>query len=251
VLGTLVVTVTVFGRATGVSVPGAGPGASLLLHSIGAVGSLAPFTVFAGGVSIYRRGMRWHGVYPGLATAIMVAGLSYVLLAVASPVLDYRLERAAATPAVVADGRPTGPRTPRAILSQRQHVLANPPDVYSFSVEEPFSQPPNLLTLELHLPLLLAVFSVLNTLLGVLTADLTNGLSPPVRRNLRWAVGLFCGVAFFVAMAAADSWVRSSIEVSGIAGAWLPLAVPLLEAGLLLALIRRRTGLHAQPDSGV
>ena len=66
-------------------------------------------------------------------------------------------------------------------------VEADPPERYTFRIDRPLEQPPNWLTYLLHSVLAIAFYSVFAALLGHLSGKLTTGLSPPNRRNARWA----------------------------------------------------------------
>lgn len=221
---------------------------AVFAHSAALSGLLIPFTTFVFGVATVCR-VRGTCLRTAVILGIAAGALSYGALAYVHPILEFRHD--------VESGAdelrrfPFGPRTPAGILRNRAAVLADPPAQYSFSTELPLAQPPNLLTQFLFLPLVLGTFAVLNALLGLLTGELTQDLPPPRRRNARWAVGLFGGIAFFVALDLSESWVRSSIEVSGVLAAWLPLALPLAEALLLVWLIRRGKPSHARPDSSI
>ena len=220
---------------------------AVLAHSAGELGLLIPFTTFVFGAAIVCR-VRGTCLRTAVILGIAAGSLSYGSLAYVHPILRFRH--------LVEGGAdelryfPFGPGTPAGLLRRRAAVLADPPAQYSFSVDQPLASPPNLLTLTLFLPAVLAAFALLNALLGLLTAEFTQDLPPPRRRNARWAVGLFGGLAFFIAIDAADSWARTSVEVSGMLAAWLPLAVPIAEALLLVLLIRRWKLFRAGPDSG-
>ena len=198
------------------------------------IGTFLPFAAFAGGVAV-------HGVLSAggvLKRGLVIAILSYGLLAYASPVAQY-LDRRNVGGGVSAV-YPFGPNTPHGRIANRSAVEASPPEEYSFRVEDPLSTPPNWLTYLLHSTVVFAVFSVLSALLGQLAARLTTGLSPPKRRNARWALGLASGSAFFAAEAAGGEWARADPSNSGLFGAWLPLVVPFLGLGVLLLLVRWR-----------
>ena len=54
----------------------------------------------------------------------------------------------------------------------------------------------------------MALFAILAGLLGQLVGFLTGSLSPPARRNARWALGLLTAILFFLAQAVGGEWVR-------------------------------------------
>lgn len=209
------------------------------------VGLLLPYAAFAGGLaagtSLSPRTLALRG--------ILLAAVAYGLLAYASPIGDYEVR--AAADADLAAEFPFGPRTPGALKALRSAIEARSPDDFSFSIERPLERPPNWLTYLLHSVMAISAFAVLGALLGQQAGALTSGLSPPARRNARWALGLLSAVAFFLAEAAGGEWVRADPSNSGILGAWVPLAIPLLELALLTA-IRRRNQLpfHAPAPAG-
>ena len=142
---------------------------------------------------------------------------------------------------------PFGPDTPGALVAQRRAIVANPPERFSFRVSEPLTHPPNWLTYGLHSPIVLSVFAIFAAFLGRKGRTLTTGLSPPNRKNSRWALGLVVSLAFFLAVAAGAEWVRKNPSNSGVLGAWLPLIVPLAGLCVLELLIRRRAGPLSAP----
>lgn len=230
---------------------GFGPGAyGRLLHAVmvlaSDIGFLLPFTVFAGGVAVSRRSSG-RGL---LVRAASLAVLSYLLMAYAVPLLEYRIVRARGLE--VTRLFPFGPETPAAFLDLRSWVEANPPTRYSLSTDEPLSAQPNWTTFLLHSPVVIASFALFAALLGWISAALTSGLSPPARANARWALGLGSGLAFFLPMAAAGEWVRSDPANSALLGAWGPLLVPMAEIVLFLV-IARSLGipLHTRSTSSV
>lgn len=209
-------------------------------------GLFLPYAAFAGGVAVYA------SLPPRSAAlrAVLLAAISYGLLAYVSPIAEYR-ERASREEDVVT-AFPFGPETPGGLIALRSAVETDPPATYSFRTDRPLERPPNWLTYLIHSLFVVAVFAILAALLGQQVGFLTSGLSPPARRNARWALGLATALAFFVAEAAGSEWTRLDPANSGVVGAWLPLIVPLAELALLTALVRlRRRPLHALPESGV
>ncbi len=211
----------------------------------GVLGLLLPFTAFAGGltlsmvVEVSRRGILFGS---------LLALPAYGLLAYVRPIAVYK--EAVSLGRDVAIERPMGPSTSGQLRARREAVLATPPATYSFRVSRPLESPPNWLTYQIHSPAVLALFAILGTLLGQFVGFLTSGLSPPARRNARWALGLISSLAFFIAEVAGGEWVRLDPGNSGLAGAWLPMLVPMVELALLVFLARRRA-LHARPGSHV
>jgi hypothetical protein len=131
-------------------------------------------------------------------------------------------------------------------MAVRAQVEANPPSEFSYSVDRPFESSPGWLTYRIHSLAVFSLFAILAALLGRQAGFLTSGLSPPARRNARWAIGLFTAVAFFLAEAVGGEWVRLDPVHSGILGAWLPLALPLAELAILTRVAhQRQRRLHA------
>jgi hypothetical protein len=209
----------------------------------GWAGLLLPYAAFAGGLAA-------HGtlsVPSVVKRGIVIAVVSYLLLAYGSPLAEYRIYASRDTD--LAALFPYGPTTPSALLAIRSAVEAGPPDRYNFRIDRPLEQPPNWLTYLLHSVAAIAFYSVVAALLGQLSGKLTTGLSPPNRRNARWALGLVGAIAFFVAEAAGGEWVRADALNSGVLGAWLPMIVPAVELGLFAALARARGRDQSSPVS--
>ena len=167
----------------------------------GWVGLFLPFAAFAGGLAT-------HALLPVssvLNRGVLIAVVSYLLLAYGLPITTYIDGKNAGVDVAVL--YPFGPATPGGLLARRSAIEADPPENYGFRVEDPLSRPPNWLTYLLHSVIVIAVFSVFSALLGHLAGKLTTGLSPPNRRNARWALGLAGAIAFFLAEAVGgDSW---------------------------------------------
>lgn len=199
------------------------------------LGLMLPFAAFAGGVAMGRRGpavgSTWVAVSAGLALGLA----SYASSEIVRPLADYA---ALADEPDLADMRPFGPGTPAGKLRQLRFVEANPPEQYR--VGHATRSPPNRVRLLLHIPAAFVVFSVLNCLLGLYASRLTATMRAASRRNGCLAIGLAGGLGFFAAAFAASHPDRDWVAVSGIEAAWLPLAIPLLEAMVLAVLIRYR-----------
>lgn len=207
---------------------------------VGAAGIILPLAAFAGGVAaLAHRGLDRKAVVRAVLAALTVSLVTYGLNAYAQPMAEYT--EAASRGIDVSTQRPFGPTTPSGLLRQRAYIRANPPDSYSFDIGRPFDRPPNWLTFELYFSAAWAVLAVLSTLLGLLTAGVTTGLSPPVRRHARWALGLVLSVLSFIAADVCASVARRSLTASGLVWAWLTLAVPLAGLILLGLIWRRRT----------
>jgi len=210
------------------------------------IGVLLPAAAFAGGLAGYGaiapRAMVLRGAVVAVAT--------YLVLAYAHPIADYRWD--ASVGRDVSVEQPFGPLTPGALAAMRDSVRASPPAPVSFQSGVPFQRPANWWTLRIHETLAVGAFAFLAVLLGYQVARLTGGLSPPKRRNARWAIGVLSMVLFFVAESRSGVWIRSSPENSGVLGGWAPVAVPVIELLLLTAIARRKFPfLHASARSSV
>jgi hypothetical protein len=149
----------------------------------------------------------------------------------------------AARGAEAADARRFGSATPVGILRNLEFVQSNPPPRYRLRTSAPQEFPPNVLLWRLHQPLALAVFGIANVLLGLLASELTVDLSNRVRRNVRLVIGVGGGIAFLVCVVVAspvEAFLRDGTMRSGIASAWLPLLIPLIEALVLRHLVKSR-----------
>ena len=200
----------------------------------GWVGLFLPFTAFAGGSAAHSR------LHPRsmASRALLLSVISYGLLAYGSPLADHRA-RASQGADLVAE-LPFGPLTPSTLLRLRGIAEADPAATYSFRVGRPYERPPNWLTYLLHSRVAVSLFALLAALIGQRAGFLTGGLSPPARRNARWALGLAIGIAFFGAEAAGGDWVRSDPSRPGIVGAWLPLLLPMVVLAFLYIFTRVR-----------
>lgn len=211
------------------------------------LGFVLPFTTFAAGIRhhcVPRRTSRGAAIGAG----IVAGSTTYFLWALAGPLAEHAA--VAREDRIDAASSPFGADTPAGILRNIRYVEANPPEDgnYSLSIDQPERAPPEWLRLLLHMPIVLAVFAVINTVIGLLIAQLTSGLPPPVRRNARLGAAVAGGVAFFAVVASAGSYARDWTETSGVLAAWGPLALPLAEAFALWAWVRVRS--HGSPPTG-
>lgn len=210
----------------------------------GDIGIALPFVLFAFGLGLARQFERWRRrITAGFAIAMGLSVLAYVLVAWVAPTTHHRY-RVSSGAATAQDIR-FGPTTPSGLLDNLRFVEANPPEEYSMSVEDRDRHPPNLLLWFLQRPAAIAVFGLVNVLLGVLSADVTTNLHRRPRRNARVAIGVLGGVAFFACVLIAspvEPFLRDGTLRPGVVSAWAPLALPLAEAWLLYYLIRRRRG---------
>ena len=231
----LVVIAVVYQVAT--AAPGGGwQPTSLGNQTLAWFGILLPFAAFAGGLSISRASSLWSaGRY-----AVPVAVIAYVLVAYAAPIARYRIQSSRGVD--VSSLYPFGPSTPPALKALRDQGEADPPPEFRLSADRPFELPPNWLTYLLNSAAAMSVFAILAALMGHLAGVLTSGLSPPARRNARWAIGLLSAGAFFLAEAGGGEWVRWDPAHSGILAAWIPLLLPLAELAVLARIARLRHG---------
>ena len=201
-----------------------------------------PFALFASGVALLRvlRSSR-RFARAVLFFGITLGTLSYVLAGWVEPTLQHRY--LVGTGPANAVRTQFGPETPAGLLQHLRFIEENSPVEYSLDVDTADQRPPNVLRWVLHRPAALAVFGLVNVLLGVLAAILTANLRRPSRRSARVAIGVFGGILFFVCMGIAspiEPFLRDGTLRSGVLSAWGPLALPLTEALLLCYLIRRK-----------
>jgi hypothetical protein len=222
-------------------------GVAELAHQVPAwLGLLLPFAAFAGGLAVTMDVPAWRtGTY-----ALPVLALAYLLTAFVAPFAEFRVDEAQGVE-VAQDSR-IGPDTPSAIRELRASARANPPPEFKFSTDDLSLLPPNWLTYLIHSKIVMALFAIFAGLLGQQVAFLTGGLSPPARRNARWALGLLTAILFFVAQFVGGEWIRSDPAHSGVVGSWICLIVPLVELGVLYRMAQRRGALlHALDASSV
>ena len=203
-----------------------------------------PFALFASGAALLRvlRTSR-RFARAALLFGIALSTLSYVLAGWVGPTLRHRY--LVGTGPANAARTQFGPETAAGLLRHLRFIEENPSREYSLSVDTPGQHPPNVLLWALHRPAALAVFGLLNVLLGVLAAQLTADMRRRSRRSARIAIGVFGGILFFVCVGIAspiEPFLRDGTLRSGVLSAWAPLALPLTEALLLCYLIRRKRG---------
>lgn len=212
---------------------------SLTVHDIALA---VPFLLFAVGLALGRvLGHSARAFRVAIFVGVSVSILSYSLDAWVAPEMEDRILAARGPEAV--DVRRFGSRTPVGILRNLEFVRANPPPRYGLRTNSPQELPPNVLLWELHQPLTLAVFGIANVLLGLLASELTVDLSNRVRRNVRLTIGVGGGIVFLVAVVVTspvEPFLRDGTMRSGIAGAWLPLLIPLIEGLVLRHLVTSR-----------
>lgn len=201
-----------------------------------------PFLLFAVGLALGRvLGHSARAFRVAIFVGISVSVLSYSLDAWVAPEIEDRI--LAARGADTVETRRFGSHTPVGILRNLDFVQTNPPPRYSLRTSSPQEFPPNVLLWRLHQPLALAVFGIANVLLGLLASELTVDLSNRVRRNMRLAIGVGGGIVFLVGVVVAspvEAFLRDGTMRPGIAGAWLPLLIPLIEGLVLRQLVKSR-----------
>jgi len=201
-----------------------------------------PFLLFAVGLALGRvLGHSARAFRVAIFVGISVSILSYSLDAWVAPEIEDRI--LAARGAETVDVRRFGSQTPAGILRNLEFVQTNPPPQYSLRTSSPQEFPPNVLLWHLNQPLAFAVFGIANVLLGLLASELTVDLSNRVRRSVRLALGIGGGIAFFACVVVAspvEPFLRDGTMRSGIAGAWLPLLIPLIEGLVLWPLVKSR-----------
>ena len=199
-----------------------------------------PFVLFPAGVALAKvLGHSRRALRIAIVVGLSVGAASYVLAAWVEPALDYQMKTGRPESAYV---EKFGPATPVGIAHNLRYVEENPPDRYHLSVERPEQHPPNVLRWFLHHPVAMAVYGLANVMLGMLAAQLTVSFRLPVRRNTLFAFGVGSGIAFFLLLMAASPippFLRAGRLYSGVAGAWIPLSLPIGETLLLYYLVCR------------
>ena len=209
---------------------------------LGDVGLLLPFLLFAGGSALVRVfGFSRRLVRIAVGVGIAAALVGYLCSAVFKPTLVHRsLTQRIAN---VEEIQPFGPYTPTGLVRNLRFVEQHPPTEFSLSTDQLRRRPPNVLVWELHRPIAMAVFGIINLFLGMLAAEATIGMRRPRQWNTRLAIGVVGAIAFFSLMeigSPIQSFLRGDPMGSGILSAWGPLALPVTEALLLGYLVWRR-----------
>lgn len=206
------------------------------------LGFILPFLLFASGVKLAREmGYSRYLVPTALGVGLVIVAASYYLAAWGAPELENRYWDTLGPEA--AGLQPFGSGTPPGILRTLRSVETNPSAEYSLRIDDPSRTPPNVLNWRLHLPLAMSAFGLINILAGVLAAQLTENFRRGARRNACLALGVLGGLAFFGALAMAgpiEPFLRDGTMRSGILGAWMPLAIPLMQVVVLSSIVRKR-----------
>ncbi len=207
---------------------------------LGDLGVFLPFLLFAGGCALLGvLGLSRRLARVAIGVGILSAIVSYASSALVAPVLAHR----ALADAGIVETRSFSPRTPIAIVRNLRFVRDNPPAEYSLSVNTPDRRPPPVLEWQLHRPASIAVFGVINLLLGILAAEATLKMNRPRRWNSRLAIGVAGAVAFYLLQemgSPIQSFLRGDPMGSGVLAAWGPLALPLAEVLVLGYLVWRQ-----------
>ena len=209
---------------------------------VGNIGLFLPFLLFAGGSALVRVvGFSRRVARVAIAIGIVAAALAYLCSAVFRPTLVHR--SMAQQVANVEEVQPFGPYTPAGLVRNLRFVEQNPPREFSLGTEQLRRRPPNVLVWELHRPIAMAVFGIINLFLGMLAAEATIGMRRPRQWNTRLAIGVVGAIAFYSLMemgSPIQAFLRGDPMGSGILSAWGPLALPVTEALLLGYLVWRR-----------
>ncbi len=167
--------------------------------------------------------------------------MAYLSSAVFRPALAHRsLSQQIAN---VEEVQPFGAHTPAGLIRNLRFVEQNPSREFSLSTDQLRRRPPNVLLWELHSPIAMAVFGVINLFLGMLAAEATIGMRRPSQWNARLAIGVLGAIAFYSLMemgSPIQSFLQGNPMKSGILAAWGPLALPVTLALLLGYLVWRR-----------
>jgi hypothetical protein len=207
---------------------------------LAALHAFAPFTVFAGGASVFGseegRVRRW------IFVLLAWAGLVWVGSAYLEPIAEFHLveDRVLAPDAPI---RAYLPDTPGALMRWRSDVVAHPPTRYSLDRKRPLERPPNFLTLRIHEPAATAVFLFLNGLLGLAVARRVAGRGSRKALLLVWGWGLVSALSAFGLRGWALSTMVRAPTGSGLLHAWGPTLV----WAVLLVLVWPRPRRAAEP----
>ncbi len=208
------------------------------------IGLFLPFLLFAGGSALVRVvGFSRRAVRIAVAIGIVAGVLAYLCSAVFRPTLVHRSLSQTQQIANVEEVQPFGPYTPAGLVRNLRFVEQNPPPEFSLSTDQSRRRPPTVLLWELHRPIAMAVFGIINLFLGMLAAEATIGMRRPRQWNTQLAIGVLGAIAFYSLMemgSPIQSFLRGNPMKSGILAAWGPLALPVTLALFLGYLIWRR-----------
>ena len=211
---------------------------------VGNIALFLPFLLFAGGsASVRAGGFSRRAVRIVIAIGIVAGVLGYLCSAVFRPTLVHRSLSQTQQIANLEEVQPFGPYTPAGLVRNLRFVEQNPPREFSLSTDQLRRRPPNVLLWELHRPIAMAVFGIINLFLGMLAAEATMGMRRPRQWNTRMAIGVIGAIAFYSLMrmgSPIQSFLRGDPMASGILAAWGPLALPMTQALLMGYLIWRR-----------
>ena len=212
--------------------------------AIGDFGLFLPFLLFAAGSALVRvLGLSWRLVRVAATVAVVLSSLAYSCYAVLAPIVVHRSQ--AEEIRGFEERHRFGPYTPVGLVRNLRFVQTNPPTDHSLGTDELRRRPPNVLLWELHRPITMAVFGIVNVLLGILATEATARMNRPAQWNARLGIGVAGAIAFYALMemmSPVHSALRGDPIPSGILRAWTPLLLPVTEALLLGFLVwsRRR-----------
>ena len=208
----------------------------------GDVGFFVPFLLFAGGSALVRVvGLSRRLVRIAVVVGIFSGVLAYGCTAIFMPTLVHRTlaERLPDIEEVL----PFGPDTPAGLVRNLRFVEQNPPTEFSLSTNQSQNRPPEVLLWELHRPIALAVFGIINLFLGALAAEATVRMDRPGQWNTRLAIGVAGAIVFYLLQemgSPIQSFLRGDPMGSGALAAWGPMALPVAEALLFGYLVWKR-----------
>ena len=209
---------------------------------LGDAGLFLPFLLFAGGSALVRAvGLSRRLARVAVAVGIASAALAYTCSAVFKPILVHQ-SLTGQGPAIE-ETRPYGPDTPAGLVRNLRFVEQNPPTEFSLSTDQSQNRSAEVLLWQLHRPIAMAVFGIINLFLGMLAAEATVGMRRPRQWNTRLAIGVVGAIAFFSLLemgSPVQSFLRGDPMTSGVLAAWGPLALPVTEALVLGYLVWRR-----------
>lgn len=210
--------------------------------AVGDIGLCLPFLLFAAGSTLARVvGFSRRLVRIAVGIGIVSAVLAYLCSAVLGPTLVHRTMTEQVE--YLEDVQPFGPYTPTGLVRNLRFVEENPPLEFSLSTDQLQHRPPNVLVWELHRPIAMAVFGIINLFLGMLAAEVTIGMRRPRQWNTRLAIGVVGAIAFYSLMemgSPIQSFLRGDPMAPGVLAAWGPLSLPVTQAILLGYLVWRR-----------
>lgn len=196
-------------------------------------GVMAVLTTFAGGSAlsgVARTKREWLVM---VSAAALYGIVAFGVLAYVAPQVDY----AGRTPEVQAQRDLLGPNTP-SVLEQLRTVAAESELVAALGGEFPESA--SWYDHRIQFPRVAGVLAVVLALLGFSTGVVTAGLSPPVRRRVRWLIGLVAAFTFMAVDSAVTWHILGNPGSSGVLRSWLTIAPHVLAVLALAPFVRSR-----------